>query len=403
MNCQDIEILIQKAIDNNLSEAGQEILRTHLSGCPDCAKLYQEYVELDQTLKQTLPDVTVPNDLTELVMASVNGLKVVPLRTPAKKKKIWRRASLIVAAAALFLVIGLAALFDSPNSPVAPNLPIADITPNDKDNDNVKIPSTEPDDPNPQDTEPNDDLVDPEPGDNNPASGNEPTQPNDKTIPPANHIETPKTYGGGISLPQVAYGGASHGSYSLYTLASHEEFDAILPRIKDDIVTYYLNADGYYLEWQTDINRGSEPVFVGETESLPSEKAIAGFSDLSSQYDYNYVTAISADGMRQAINRGGDESGLWLLDLTNASAEPVLVDSNNGGGKIISWAPDGNKVLYTSSTGYLYVYYPNEKLVLDIYAGETACVCWAGDSKNIVFSARDNNTGRLSIFSVIVP
>ena len=107
--------------------------------------------------------------------------------------------------------------------------------------------------------------------------------------------------------------------------------------------------------------------------------------------------------MRQAINCGGEDAGLWMLDLTNANATPVLVDSNNGGGKIVSWAPDSNKVLYTSANGSLHVYYPNENVILDIYSGQTSYVCWASDSKNIVFSAMDDTTGHLSIFGVIVP
>ena len=107
--------------------------------------------------------------------------------------------------------------------------------------------------------------------------------------------------------------------------------------------------------------------------------------------------------MMQAINRGGEESGLWLLDLTDANATAALIDSDNGGGKIVSWAPDSNKVLYTASDGSLHIYYPNENVILTLYNGETASVCWAGDSKNIVFSAMNADTGRLCIFSIIVP
>ena len=408
MNCQDIEILIQKAIDNNLSEAGQEVLRTHLAVCPECAQLYQEYVELDQMLKTTLPDVEVPDDLRGRVMASVNELKTVPFKPKAKKKGVFRRVSLVVTAAALFLAEGFSGLFEGANIADDPILPIADLSPDDIDKD-------EPDTTTPGDTDNNDEnnqdneLADPDntqsaPEDeqNTPADSETTTPSNDNSLS-TNNIEPPKTYGGGITLPKVAYGGASHGSYSLYTLASHEEFDAILPRVKDNIVTYYINADGYYLEWQTDINRGSEPSFVGETESLPTASVIAGFKDRSGEYGYNYVTANSADGMMQAINRGGEESGLWLLDLTDANATAALIDSDNGGGKIVSWAPDSNKVLYTASDGSLHIYYPNENVILTLYNGETASVCWAGDSKNIVFSAMNADTGRLCIFSIIVP
>ena len=408
MNCQDIEILIQKAIDNNLSEAGQEVLHAHLSTCPACAQLYQEYVELDQMLKTTLPDVVVPEDLSKTVMSAVNDLKVVPLKTASPKRKTFRRVSLVVSAAALFLAVSFSGLFESPDSPDDPGLPIAEINPDDIDTNipDVNNPSEDLDDANQQDleqTDANNPQADPD------SDSDAQTNPeNNDSIPPANnglttHSDTSQTYGGGISLPQVAYGGTNHGSYSLYTLASHEDYDAILPRVKDNIVTYYLNADGYYLEWQTDLNRGSEPVFVGEIESLPAENTIAGFADRSSEYGYNYVVANANDGMRQAINCGGEDAGLWMLDLTNANATPVLVDSNNGGGKIVSWAPDSNKVLYTSANGSLHVYYPNENVILDIYSGQTSYVCWASDSKNIVFSAMDDTTGHLSIFGVIVP
>ncbi len=400
MNCRDMEILIQKAIDNNLSAAGQKILHAHLAVCPTCRQLYQEYFELDQLLQNNLPQVDVPADLGEKVMSAINEAKVVPLspagagRNSTKKKLIVSRVALVAVAAALFLAVGFSGLFSNETNRGENFLPIADLDEQDNPGgDEINTPGTiDTQDPGQEDiTDPD---VDPE--------GGNASDPNPSNGKPEKDTQN-ETYGGGIALPSVAYGGANHGSYSLYTLASHEEFDAILPMVSGNTVTYYLNADGYYLEWQTDLGRGSEPSFAGEIESLPVGSAIAKFTDLSADYGYNYVVANSGDGMTRAINRGGDNSGLWLLDLTNSSAAPVLISNAHGGGDIVSWAPDSNKVLYTDAGGSLYVYYPNEKLVIDIYDGATSYVCWAGDSKNIVFSAVDSTTGRLSIFSVIVP
>ena len=70
--------------------------------------------------------MVVPEDLSKTVMSAVNDLKVVPLKTASPKRKTFRRVSLVVSAAALFLAVSFSGLFESPDSPDDPGLPIAE-------------------------------------------------------------------------------------------------------------------------------------------------------------------------------------------------------------------------------------------------------------------------------------
>lgn len=397
MNCRDCEILMQMAIDKTLPDKGRGFLLAHVSECPACAAQYQEYLNLDNLLKQHIAAAAPAGFVTEVMSAlPVSGTESPPLLL-RKTRKYIARISLAAVAAALLLIAGLSGWFTG-EAPTLddPPLPMASVD----DPPSVGDPDDRDHTANPNQGESADSDSDTDQSEadsqNDPSGTDEPQDSQTETI------ENPPTYAGGILLPQVAHSTESHGSYSLYTLATHVDFDAILPRVSGNIVTYYLIANDFYLEWQTKLDRDSEPVFVGETESLPSAASIAGFKDQSMDYGYTHVSAVSKDRTRLAINQGGDEAGLWLYAQNGEDVEPVLADVD-GGGSIVSWAPDGNKVLYTRTDGSLHLYYPDQNLLLDLYSGPTSYVCWAADSQNIVFSAMDSETGHLSIFSVIVP
>jgi len=385
MACQGYDILIQKAIDRQLSMDGCRELAAHINSCPECAALYYEYKALDEELKQTMAAVEVPADLKAGVMAAL------PKKTVRsggfRLRRVVSMVGMAAAAAALVVAAGVSGLF-SPDSddPVAPvgQLPVADtniVDPDENDpiaaDNNEVIDNTQVLDPNDQGTDQPGDITDPE------------------AKEPVIH------YSGGVMLPDVAQGSDSHGSYSLYTLAAHSEHDALVPSVNGNIVSYYIIADGCYLRWEAPLDKSSEPVYAGEEEGLPAVSAVAGFVDSSSEYGYVYVYDISADGILSIINCGGDAPGLYLMDYS-IGGEPVLVDAM-GGGSIACWAPDGNKALYTGADGSLHLFYPDQDLILDLYEGAVSAVCWAADSRNIVFSALDSSTGYMSIFSVIVP
>jgi len=400
MDCHELELLMQMSLDKTLSDAGRELLHAHLAECQECAAAFAEYEQLDALLKEEITAVEAPADLKGNIMAALPSpsvwVKPAPVvwtkPAPPRRGKFRRflpSISVAAAAAALLLVAGLSGWFDGDVPDVNNDLPIAQIDPNlAHHQDDFIGPGGDQD--NPEQPANNGDN---DPDDNDAIGGD---KDNDQTTEP------PATYNGGIPLPQVAHSTESHGSYSLYTLASADDCDAVLPRISGNVVTYYLLADGVYLEWEADLTRKGEPVYVGETESLPAASTIAGFSDQSAEYGFTYVSAISPDNTKLALNRQGDERGFWLIDRTMADGEPALI-AENGGGFLVSWAPDGAKVLYTATDGSLHLYYPDQGVILDLFAGETSSVCWAADSRYVVFAAYDSKTGEQSIFSVIVP
>ncbi|NLF80729.1 MAG: hypothetical protein GX572_06025 [Clostridia bacterium] len=395
MDCHELELLMQMSLDKTLSDAGRELLHAHLVKCRECAAAFAEYEQLDALLKEEITAVEAPADLKGNIMAALPSpdvwVKPAPVvwAKPAPRRSKFRRLipmiSVAATAAALLLVAGLSGWFSGDPPQVDHDLRIALSDPD--------LPHRD------------DDIFGPGGKQNQPVNNGE-TDPDNADIEvdndPGQNEGPSATYNGGIPLPKVAHSTESHGSYSLYTLASADDYGAVLPRISGNVVTYYLIADGAYLEWEADLTRKGEPVYVGETESLPSAAAIAGFSDQSAEYGFTYISAISPDNTKLAINRQGGDKGFWLTDRTRANSEPVLI-AENGGGLLISWAPDGAKVLYTAADGSLHLYYPDQGVILDLFAGETGSVCWAADSRNIVFAAYDGKTGEQSIFSVIVP
>ncbi|MBQ1501667.1 MAG: hypothetical protein IIZ45_03515 [Firmicutes bacterium] len=96
----------------------------------------------------------------------------------------------------------------------------------------------------------------------------------------------------------------------------------------------------------------------------------------------------------------GDDAGLHIID--RVSGIETLADIY-GGGSLLSWSPDSNKVLYTQTDGSLHVYYPDQDLHIEIYSSSVSYVCWAGDSQHVAFSARNSESGQLAVYSVVVP
>jgi len=391
MNCGDINILINRELDGRLTAQERQELYRHLTLCPECAAAYGEWQRLDALLRQRIGAVEPPADLAAGVMAALpeqaplQPVKPVPIR---RRKNRW--LVLAAVAAGLLLATVWSGLFDaSDQPPLAPDPQLAE---------------EQEDPPQPAPPEEEDPVVaeeDPvEQGTEDPAAGEgegqeQETEPPEVTPPPP-----PQTYNNGIPLPSVASGETSQGEYSLFTL-SYQEYDALLPRIIDNTVTYYVDADGIYLEYQVLLDGSAAPAFVGETESLPTAAGIGGFTDESSSHDYSYITAWSPDGLTRAVNQGGDTPGLYLQPAQE-QAGPVSVDGR-GGGRLVCWAPDGNKVLFTDAADNLYLYYLAEQVCLTLYDGKAGSACWSGDSAAVVFSGLDAATGHYSIFRVSVP
>ena len=421
MTCPDYEILINKELDGSLSSRERTALETHLAVCPDCARQAEEYRLLDRLLRENITQVEVPIDLVQSVMAALPtktasnpSSEPQPLRPKRRPHPIWRWVSVGVAAAAIVLGFSVGGWFDGTRQTQETTPPILaendfpsgtdPILPDRPENiDASDPPSTTQEDPPdvtqpPEDQTPDTDTPDTDTPDADTETPEVqiPEQPTSNTnVDPVEEPPSDITYNSEFSLPQVTYGNTTHGAYTLLTLASVAGYDAVLPRVNANTVTFYVETEEAYLEYQVEIN-GAAPVFLGETESLPVASSTAGFT-VRENLDYSCVEATSISGM-VARNCGDPHRGLWLRN----NDEEVLV-SELGGGSIVSWASDGNKVLFTDDSGILHLYYVAENISLTLSSSTVHSLCWSEDGKAVVFSAYDDQTGYYSIFKVVVP
>lgn len=412
MNCQDYELLINKKLDRCLSPREASLLDAHLAACPECVQMAEEYLLLDQLLAQNIAQVSPPADLCSSVMAALPE-QPVPIRaassTPKRRRPVWRWVSTGVAAAAVVLGFMAASWFEQsvPGSEVdAPPIVAEQDMPDLQQTELSRPVQVVKDSQQPLDTDPPA-VADP-PEREQPEQTQQPETPANTEVPvEADPVDPPVadppkveapvdvTYKNEFSLPPVAYGNTAQGDYSLLTLASVEGYDATLPLVNGSTVTFYVETEDACLEYQVDIN-GAAPDFLGETESLPSARSTANCESLD-DLDDPCVEAVSANGLA-ARNYGGEKQGLWLI---NGEEETQI--SEIGGGSLVSWSSDGNKVLFTDGDEHLHIYYVAENILLDLNATPVHSFCWGSDGRTIVFSALDAETGYYSIFTVIVP
>jgi len=105
--------------------------------------------------------------------------------------------------------------------------------------------------------------------------------------------------------------------------------------------------------------------------------------------EYDYVIKASPDGTQLAGNMGGTESGLWISDIS--SSAPAQPFSSEGGGKVLEWAPNSGKLVFTNAQGSLYIAYISEGLVLMVCEEPVYSVIWCSDSRGIYFETVDEN------------
>ena len=99
-----------------------------------------------------------------------------------------------------------------------------------------------------------------------------------------------------------------------------------------------------------------------------------------------------------ARSYSGEKQGLWLVREEEESQV-----SEKGGGSLVSWSGDGNKVLFTDGSGLLHLYYVAENIELTLTESAVQSFCWGPDGKAVVFAAQDSSTGHSCVFKVIVP
>lgn len=106
MNCENALELMNRELDEALTEAESAALRAHLDACPDCRETWRQLHELDALLQEN--ELEPPAALHDGVMQAI--------RQEQKKKprRAWVPAAAIAAAAALVLLAGRAGLVALP-------------------------------------------------------------------------------------------------------------------------------------------------------------------------------------------------------------------------------------------------------------------------------------------------
>ena len=380
MDHSKFESLIQMHIDNALSPAEEERLAQHLDECPDCAALLRDLTRLDDLLAAELTEVEPPAGFAASVMAALPEAEVKPRRRPFYL--LWGS----VAAAVLLLLAGISGLFHQGDT-LAPPPEVA------TDEEDAERPELFlPDAPQVADNAAAEDKDSAAGEDNEDKDNKEDKQdgakPESAQQPAANdegELDQPApTYSGEHELPTVASRSVASGAYSMVTLASVANCDALRPQVSGSVVTFYVDLDGSYLQWQVNADGSGNAVFLGECDGLPYLSGVG-------QYGYDEYGRESYSASYGSYVAENTESGLLLNGEAVAS----------GGGYLLSWAGDGNKFFFNDAGGRLYLYYPAEGLLLDVgvYASSAE---WYGVN-SIVLSAYDSATGYDSIFRISVP
>lgn len=372
-------LMIQEYIDGVLPPEQERELEQHLAVCPECAACRRELTRLDSLLQRELFEVEPPVDLVDRVTRALPDVSAAASRRRRRIALTWGS----VAAAAVLLAAGVAGLFRSDDVLAPPPLMAFDQQQSDRPE------LVLPDAPVVAESAPAEPAKDEEAA--APAATAEPDPsalvPTGEPAPQPAPAPAPSTYSSERELPAVASGSQTRGAYSLLTLASVANCDALRPQVEGSLVTFYVNLDGACLQWQVSADGSGNAVFLGECDGLP---ALPGLGHC--QWDENgreYYTAVSHSGAYTAENRS---DGLYVNGQLVAAA---------GGGPLVAWAMDGSKVFFTDPYGSLYLYYPEEGHLLEIASGVSSAV-WSGEN-NIVMSAYDAATGFDSIFRVTVP
>lgn len=389
MDHLNFAIMIQEHIDGCLPEELRPALEEHLAACPQCRQMQRELTSLDGLLAAELTHVAPPADFAASVMQALPATYAAPAPV-VKRRPRWQAWASVAVAAMLLLAAGLSGLLEpGPGQPLDPP-PLADNADNeDQNSDDPQLllpqlpivadnpdPVTEPADPAQTDpADPAEQPRDPEPG------ATQDPEPSGATQPPA------PDPGASLNLPAVATTSQASGAYAMITLASVTGCDALRPQVSNNIVTFYIQHDGFYLEWQVASDGSGQAVFAGQSESLPALSGAGRYE--SDEAGLEWYAASSPDGVYTAHNRA---DGLYINDRLMA---------NVGGGYLVHWAADSSKLFFSDAAGRLWLYYPAENLLLDILGGVSSAV-WSGNN-NIVLSAYDGSTGFYSVFRVTVP
>ena len=85
--CEHYRLQISQLLDGELPEAQQQTLRTHLHTCPDCQRVYDDFLTLQAAVRGTAAEP--PADLTARIMQQVR-LQPAPAARPAQPTPVRR-------------------------------------------------------------------------------------------------------------------------------------------------------------------------------------------------------------------------------------------------------------------------------------------------------------------------
>lgn len=85
--CEHYRLQISQLLDGELPEAQQQTLRTHLHTCPDCQRVYDDFLTLQAAVRGTAAEP--PADLTARIMQQVR-LQPAPAARPAQPTPVHR-------------------------------------------------------------------------------------------------------------------------------------------------------------------------------------------------------------------------------------------------------------------------------------------------------------------------
>ena len=85
--CEHYQLQISQLLDGELPEAQQQTLRAHLHTCPDCQRVYEDFLTLQAAVRGTAAEP--PADLTARIMQQVRH-EPVPAARPAQPTPVRR-------------------------------------------------------------------------------------------------------------------------------------------------------------------------------------------------------------------------------------------------------------------------------------------------------------------------
>jgi anti-sigma factor RsiW len=109
MNCEEADRLLDPYLDRELDPSQSLRVEQHLSDCPVCQFLVQEWIDFRSFFRSNAPVYTAPPQLRTDILASVR-------RERLKSERRFLRQPWIYAAAALFLILAALTIFIPDNA-----------------------------------------------------------------------------------------------------------------------------------------------------------------------------------------------------------------------------------------------------------------------------------------------